>query len=70
MASDGTKVRKSYELDKDLDTWYKTNYPAVSIWWFINALLRSFMDLHEVEKPRNKLLDHIDEAARKVEEPT
>lgn len=67
MPSDGTKVRKSYELDKDIDTWYKTNYPKISIWWFINSLLRAFMDLHEKENPRNKLQDHFDEAARQVD---
>lgn len=67
MPSDGLKVRKSYQLDKDLDEFYKEVYPSVSVWWFINTLLRSFKDLHEAENPRNKLLDHIDEAARKVE---
>jgi hypothetical protein len=65
-SSDGKTVRKSYQLDADLDRFYKETYPSVSIWWFINALLRSFKDLHEVENPRNKLQDHLDEAARNV----
>lgn len=66
MPSDGLKVRKSYQLDKDLDDFYKKTYPGVSVWWFINMLLRAFKDLHEAENPRNKLQDHIDEAARNV----
>lgn len=66
MPTDGTKVRKSYQLDKDLDSFYKETYPNVSIWWFINSLLRAFKDLHEPENPRNKLQDHVEEAARNV----
>lgn len=69
MATDGKRIRKSYELDADIDRFFKRVYPNVSIWWFINTLLRAFMDLHENENPRNKLLDHVDEAARNVEPP-
>lgn len=64
---DGKVVRKSYQLDKDLDDFFKEVYPKVSVWWFINTLLRAFKDLHEAENPRNKLQDHIEEAARNVE---
>lgn len=67
MPSDGTKVRKSYQLDADIDRFFKEVYPSVSIWWFINTLLRAFMELHDKENPENKLLQPIRTAAKMVD---
>ena len=58
-------VRKSVELDTDLDTWYKETYPGVSIWWFMNTLMRAFMDLHN-PKDRNIMQDKIEQAVTEV----
>lgn len=68
MPTDDKRVRKSIELDRDLDSWWNTNYDGVSLWWVLNSLLRALKDLH-TEDEGNKLEAVVKEAASKVELP-
>jgi hypothetical protein len=66
VPTDSKRVRKSIELDRDLDKWFDEKYDGVSLWWFINSLMRAFKDLH-TEEEGNKLNPVLKEAAGKVE---
>lgn len=65
MGDRNKTVRKSIEMDTDLDRWFKETYPGTSLWWFINTLCRAFKDQHNPPN-RNKLLDHIENAVSEV----
>lgn len=63
MPTDELRVRKSIEVDKDLDTFIKKHYGDRSMWFIVNALLRAFVNLHDKEVPENKLNSAFKEAA-------
>jgi hypothetical protein len=45
------RIRKVVEFDKDLLIRFQELYPATSMWWMLNLLLRAFLDEAEQDPP-------------------
>lgn len=44
-------TRKNIQIDNDILEWLEREYQGLSIWWLVNTLLRSFMELHSTFTP-------------------
>ena len=46
-----TETRTTVKIDDELLEWVKDNFPPGSLWWLINALLRTFKQEIGAENP-------------------